>query len=46
MLTPADRIEMNGPYYALTWNQYTQPVYPSDQGGDARTYGRDDGITV
>lgn len=46
MLTPADRIEMNGPYYALTWNQYTQPLYPSDQGGDAGTYGRDDGITI
>ncbi|HTQ99036.1 MAG TPA: hypothetical protein VMH83_03560 [Candidatus Acidoferrum sp.] len=46
MLTPADRIEMNGPYYALTWNQYTQPLFPSDQGGDAGTYGRDDGVTV
>jgi len=45
MLTPADRIEMNGPYYGLTWNQYTQPLYPSDQGGDAGTFGRDDGIT-
>lgn len=46
MLTPADRIEMNGPFYSLTWNQYTQPLYPSDQGGDAGTYGRDDGMTV
>ncbi|WP_187276444.1 porin family protein [Parahaliea maris] len=46
MLTPADRIEMNGPFYSLTWNQYTQPLYPSDQGGDAGTYGRDDGVTV
>ncbi|MBV1877617.1 MAG: OprO/OprP family phosphate-selective porin [Pseudomonadales bacterium] len=46
MLTPADRIEMNGPYYGLSWNQYTQPLYPSDQGGDAGSYGRDDGITV
>lgn len=46
MLTPADRIEMNGPFYALTWNQYTQPLFPSDQGGDAGTYGRDDGVTV
>lgn len=45
-LTPADRIEMNGPFYSLTWNQYTQPLYPSDQGGDAGTYGRDDGITL
>lgn len=45
-LTPADRIEMNGPYYGLTWNQYTQPLYASDQGGAAGTYGRDDGVTV
>src|SRR5690606_31563719 len=42
MLTPADRIEMNGPFYSLTWNQYTQPLYPSDQNGDAGSYGRDD----
>ncbi|MDT8399381.1 MAG: hypothetical protein RQ899_12265, partial [Pseudomonadales bacterium] len=46
MLTPADRIEMNGPFYGLTWNQYTQPLFPSDQGGSAGTFGRDDGITV
>lgn len=46
MLTPADRIEMNGPFYALTWNQYTQPLYASDQGGAAGTYGRDDGMTI
>jgi len=46
MLTPADRIEMNGPFYGMTWNQYTQPLYPSDQGGEAGNYGRDDGVTV
>jgi len=46
MLTPADRIEMNGPFYGLSWNQYTVPLYPSDQGGAAGFYGRDDGITV
>lgn len=46
MLTPADRIEMNGPYYGLSWNQYTQPLFPSDQGGQAGSYGRDDGATV
>ncbi len=51
MLTPADRIEMNGPYYGLTWNQYTVPLYPSDNDGSngangvAGTYGRDEGIT-
>lgn len=44
LLTPADRIEMNGPYYGLTWNQYTQPLFASDQGGAAGTYGRDDGL--
>lgn len=46
MLTPADRIEMNGPYYALSWNQYTVPLYPSDQGGEAGRFGRDEGLTV
>ena len=46
MLTPADRIEMNGPYFALTWNQYTVPLLPSDQLGDAGLLGRDDGVTV
>ncbi|MDH5544148.1 MAG: hypothetical protein OEZ43_01070 [Gammaproteobacteria bacterium] len=52
MLTPADRIEMNGPFYALSWNQYTVPLFPSDNdiangsNGVAGTYGRDDGVTV
>lgn len=53
MLTPADRIEMNGPFYGLTWNQYTQPLYASDQDnpnddvpGAAGTFGRDTGVTV
>lgn len=46
MLTPADRIEMNGPYYGLSWNQYTVPLYPSDQGGQAGRLGRDEGVTV
>jgi hypothetical protein len=46
MLTPADRIEMNGPYYGLTWNQYTVPLFPSDQGGQAGRFGRDEGATV
>ena len=53
MLTPADRIELNGPYYGLTWNQYTQPLFASDQDnpnddieGQAGTLGRDTGITV
>ena len=46
MLTPADRIELNGPYYALSWNQYTVPLLPSDQLGAAGLLGRDDGVTV
>ncbi len=52
MLTPADRIEMNGPFYGLTWGQYTVPLYPSDNDtsngadGVAGTFGRDEGITV
>ncbi len=46
MLTPADRIEMNGPFYSLSWNQYTVPLFPSDQGGQAGLRGRDDGLTV
>ena len=46
MLTPADRIEMNGPYYGLSWNQYTVPLLPSDQLGQAGLLGRDDGVTV
>lgn len=46
LLTPADRIEMNGPYYALSWNQYTVPLYASDQDGQAGSFGRDDGVVV
>lgn len=50
LLTPADRIEMNGPFYSLTWGQYTVPLFPSDNdigngaNGQAGTYGRDDGL--
>lgn len=49
MLTPADRIEMNGPFYGLSWQQYTIPLLPSDQNpftARAGRYGRDDGATV
>jgi len=46
MLTPADRIEMNGPFYSLNWNQYTVPLFPSDQVNNlAGKFGRDDGVT-
>ncbi len=46
MLVPADRIEMNGPYYGLSWNQYTVPLLPSDNGGPAGEWGRDEGVTL
>ena len=46
MLTPADRIELNGPYYGLSWNQFTVPLLPSDQLGQAGLLGRDDGVTA
>lgn len=49
MLTPADRIEMNGPFYGLSWNQYTVPLFPSDWSTShdvAGAYGRDEGVTV
>ncbi len=52
MLTPADRIEMNGPFYGLSWGQYTVPLYPSDNdpnngaNGGAGTFGRDEGLTI
>ena len=45
MLTPADRIEMNGPYYAMSWNQYNVALLPSDGPGNAGLLGRDDGVT-
>lgn len=49
MLTPANRLEMNGPYYGLNWNQFTTPLYPSDWSTDhdvAGSLGRDEGVTV
>lgn len=52
MLTPADRIEMNGPFYGLSWGQYSVPLYPSDNdpnngaNGGAGTFGRDEGLTI
>jgi hypothetical protein len=46
MLTPADRIEMNGPFYGLSWNQYNVPLLPSDDLGQAGLLGRDDGVTL
>lgn len=49
MLTPSNRIALNGPYYGLSWNQYTLPMYPSlasDSHDVAGLLDRDEGITV
>jgi hypothetical protein len=43
---------MNGPFYGLSWNQYTVPLFPSDNdpfngaNGVAGTFGRDEGVTA
>ncbi|MFT5395216.1 MAG: hypothetical protein ACI85N_000399 [Gammaproteobacteria bacterium] len=42
-LIPGDRVEINGPFYGLTWNQYRQPLFPADQGGAAGSLGRGEG---
>ena len=42
-LVPADRIDKNGPFYSLNWNQYTQPLFPSGYGASAGTLGRSEG---
>tara|TARA_R110002072_G_scaffold39236_2_gene112839 strand:- start:1895 stop:3052 length:1158 start_codon:yes stop_codon:yes gene_type:complete len=42
-LIPGDRVELNGPFYGLNWNQYRQPLFPADQGGAAGSLGRGEG---
>ncbi len=42
-LVPADRIDKNGPFYSLNWNQYRQPLFPSGYGAEAGTLGRSEG---
>ena len=42
-LVPSDRIDKNGPFYSLNWNQYTQPLFPSGYGASAGTLGRSEG---
>jgi len=42
-LIPGDRVEINGPFYGLTWNQYRQPLFPADLGGTAGSLGRGEG---
>ena len=47
MLQPTDRIELNGPYYGLTWNQFNVALLPADfSTGNAGQFGRDEGVTV
>ena len=47
MLQPTDRIELNGPYFGLTWNQYNVALLPADYStGNAGQFGRDEGVTV
>ena len=51
MLVPADRQELNGPYFSSTYDPYKTPFYPSDfsttfGNGGAGVYARDNGINV
>jgi len=47
MLQPTDRIELNGPYYGLTWNQFNVALLPADfSTGNAGQFGRDEGVTI
>ena len=46
-LVPADRAELDGPFYHNTFEFNKTPFYPSDFGSfDAGKFGRDDGINV
>lgn len=51
LLVPAERREMNGPYYSSTYEAFKTPFYPSDQSidfgnGGAGVYGRDNGVNL
>lgn len=47
MLLPADRAELNGPFYHSTYDFNKTPFYPADQGSFAAgKFGRDDGFTL
>jgi hypothetical protein len=51
LLVPAERREMNGPFYANTYDSFKTPFYPSDFSvdfgtGGAGVYGRDQGANV
>ena len=51
LLVPAERQEMNGPYYSTTYDAYKTPFETSDFSGSfgsggAGVYGRDHGVNV
>lgn len=51
LLVPAERQELNGPYYSTTWDAYKTPFYPSDfsvnfGAGGAGVYARDHGVNL
>jgi len=51
LLVPAERQEMNGPFYSSTYDRYRTPFFPSDFSttygtGGAGVYGRDNGLNI
>lgn len=51
LLVPAERQELNGPFYSSTFDAYKTPFYPSDfsvefGAGGAGVYARDQGVNV
>lgn len=51
LLVPAERQELNGPYFSTTYDAYKTPFYPSDfsvdfGAGGAGVYARDHGVNV
>ncbi|MBK7951295.1 MAG: hypothetical protein IPK00_21675 [Deltaproteobacteria bacterium] len=51
LLVPAERQELNGPFYSSTFDAYKTPFYPSDfsvdfGAGGAGVYARDQGVNI
>jgi hypothetical protein len=51
LLVPAERQELNGPFYSTTYDAYKTPFYPSDfsvefGSGGAGVYARDHGVNL
>jgi hypothetical protein len=51
VLVPAERQEMNGPFYSTTYDAYKTPFFPADASADfgtggAGVYNRDHGINI